>query len=91
MSTQTSKKPPHPSPAATTDLKLEVVVIPVSDVDRAGASTRALAGAGHRFRERSGFRARPDDTSRLAVLHHFGKGTHSAVPGSVQRTVPGRR
>jgi catechol 2,3-dioxygenase-like lactoylglutathione lyase family enzyme len=73
--------------AATVDLKLEVVVIPVSDVDRA-----------KRFYERLGWRLDADFASGedwrvvqmtppgspCSVL--FGKGLTTAVPGSVQGT-----
>jgi catechol 2,3-dioxygenase-like lactoylglutathione lyase family enzyme len=71
--------------AATVDLKLEVVVIPVSDVDRA-----------KRFYEGLGWRL---DADFMAGEHwrgvqmtppgspcsiHFGKGVTTAVPGSAQ-------
>jgi catechol 2,3-dioxygenase-like lactoylglutathione lyase family enzyme len=73
--------------AATADLKLEVVVIPVADVDRA-----------KRFYEGLGWRLDADfangDDWRLVQLTPpgsscsvmFGKGFTSAVPGSVQGT-----
>jgi catechol 2,3-dioxygenase-like lactoylglutathione lyase family enzyme len=73
--------------AATTDLKLEVVVIPVSDVDRA-----------KRFYESLGWRLDADFASgedwRLVQMTPpgspcsvmFGKGFTPAVPGSVQGT-----
>ena len=72
---------------ATTDLKLEVVVIPVSDVDRA-----------KRFYESLGWRPDADfsngDDWRLVQMTPpgspcsvmFGKGFTSAAPGSVQGT-----
>ena len=77
----------HIRTAATTDLKLEVVVIPVSDVDRA-----------RRFYESLGWRLDADFTngedwqlvqmtppgSPCSVM--FGKGFTTAVPGSVQGT-----
>jgi catechol 2,3-dioxygenase-like lactoylglutathione lyase family enzyme len=77
----------HIRTAATTDLKLEVVVIPVSDVDRA-----------KRFYESVGWRVDADFTngkdwhlvqmtppgSPCSVM--FGKGFTSAAPGSVQGT-----
>ena len=71
--------------AATVDLKLEVVVIPVSDVDRA-----------KRFYENLGWRVDADFPGpkgwRVVQMTppgspcsiHFGKGITAAVPGSVQ-------
>jgi catechol 2,3-dioxygenase-like lactoylglutathione lyase family enzyme len=71
--------------AATVDLKLEVVVIPVADVDRA-----------KRFYERLGWRLDADfangENWRGVQMTppgspcsiHFGKGITTAVPGSVQ-------
>jgi catechol 2,3-dioxygenase-like lactoylglutathione lyase family enzyme len=73
--------------AATVDLKLEVVIIPVSDVDRA-----------KRFYESLGWRldadfARGDDWRAVQLTPPgspcsviFGKGVTTAVPGSVQGT-----
>ena len=75
------------SPPATLDLKLEVVVLPVSDVDRA-----------KQFYEGLGWRLDADFTngedwrvvqmtppgSPCSVM--FGKGLTPAVPGSVQGT-----
>ena len=73
--------------AATIDLKLEVVVVPVSDVDRA-----------KRFYESLGWRLDADFTNgedwRLVQMTPpgspcsvmFGKGFTNAVPGSVQGT-----
>lgn len=75
------------TPAATVDLKLEVVVIPVSDVERA-----------KRFYENLGWRLDADfasgDEWRLVQLTPpgspcsvmFGKGFTTAVPGSLQGT-----
>ncbi len=71
--------------AAKVDLKLEVVVIPVSDVDRA-----------KRFYENLGWRVDADFTNgadwRVVQMTppgspcsiHFGKGVTTAVPGSVK-------
>ena len=88
MSTQTiHEDAAHIRTAATTDLKLEVVVIPVSDVDRA-----------KRFYESLGWRADADfasgDDWRLVQMTPpgslcsvmFGKGFTPAAPGSVQGT-----
>ena len=73
--------------AATVDLKLEVVVLPVSDVDRA-----------RRFYERLGWRVDADfasgDEWRVVQMTPpgspcsvmFGKGFTTSVPGSVQGT-----
>ena len=53
-STQTSNEhATQPRPPPTVDLKLEVVVIPVSDVDRAKRFYERLGvAAGRRFRRR---------------------------------------
>ena len=88
MSTQTiHEEATHSRNAATTDLKLEVVVIPVSDVDRA-----------KRFYESLGWRLDADfasgDAWRLVQMTPpgspcsvmFGKGFTPAAPGSVQGT-----
>ena len=85
-STQMSKEPVTQVPApATVDLKLEVVVIPVSDVDRA-----------KRFYENLGWRMDADFTAGdnwrgvqmtppgSPCSIQFGKGVTKAVPGSVQ-------
>ena len=84
--TQMRKEPVTQVPTpATVDLKLEVVVIPVSDVDRA-----------KRFYEGLGWRLDADFTAgdnwRGVQLTppgspcsiHFGKGVTAAVPGSAQ-------
>ncbi len=88
MSTQTIHENAADIPtAAVADLKLEVVVIPVSDVDRA-----------KRFYENLGWRPDADFTNgddwRLVQMTPpgspcsvmFGKGFTSAAPGSVQGT-----
>ena len=88
MSTQTiHEDATHIRTAATTDVKLEVVVIPVSDVDRA-----------KRFYEGLGWRLDADfangDDWRLVQMTPpgspcsvmFGKGFTPAVPGSAQGT-----
>ena len=88
MSTQTIHEDAvHVRTAATTDLKLEVVVIPVSNVDRA-----------RRFYDSLGWRLDADfasgDEWRLVQMTPpgspcsvmFGKGFTSEVPGSVQGT-----
>ena len=88
MSTQTTHEDAtHIRIDATTDLKLEVVVIPVSDVDRA-----------KRFYESLGWRLDADfasgDDWRLVQMTPpgspcsvmFGKGFTPAAPGSVQGT-----
>jgi catechol 2,3-dioxygenase-like lactoylglutathione lyase family enzyme len=84
-STQMQSEQATPSPSTgTVDMKLEVVVLPVSDVDRA-----------KRFYGGLGWRLDADFTSgdfRVVQLTppgsqcsiHFGKGLTPAVPGSVQ-------
>ena len=89
MSTQTiHSDAAHSRSVAKTDLKLEVVVIPVSDVDRAKEFYTSL-----------GWRPDADFTNgqdwRLVQMTPpgspcsvmFGKGFTSAVPGSVQGTM----
>src|SRR5713226_7771274 len=80
-----NNEPTTNASAATVEMKLEVVVIPVSDVDRA-----------KRFYERLGWRLDADfpgvDGFRVVQLTppgsqcsiHFGKRVTTAVPGSVQ-------
>jgi catechol 2,3-dioxygenase-like lactoylglutathione lyase family enzyme len=80
-----SERAPRVPTAATVDLKLEVVVLPVSDVDRAKT-----------FYERLGWRLDADftagDSWRAVQMTppgspcsiHFGKGITTAAPGSVQ-------
>src|SRR6202165_1008527 len=85
-STQMRSENPTQNPTAgVADLKLEVVVLPVSDVDRA-----------KRFYERLGWRMDADFTNGddWRVVHRtppgspcsilFGKGITTAEPGSVQ-------
>jgi catechol 2,3-dioxygenase-like lactoylglutathione lyase family enzyme len=88
MSTQTKQEDATPiRTAAGTDLKLEVIVVPVSDVDRA-----------RRFYESLGWRLDADFTNgddwRLVQMTPpgspcsvmFGKGFTTAAPGSMQGT-----
>jgi catechol 2,3-dioxygenase-like lactoylglutathione lyase family enzyme len=89
-STQVSTKqqPGTGAPAATTvDLKLEVVVIPVSDVDRA---KRFYAGLGWRedadFSNGKDWRVVQMTPPGSPCSIHFGKGITKATPGSVQGT-----
>ena len=71
--------------AATVDLKLEVVVIPVSDVDRA---KRFYGGLGWRldadFANNEGWRVVQFTPPGSPCSIHFGKGVTTAVPGSVK-------
>jgi catechol 2,3-dioxygenase-like lactoylglutathione lyase family enzyme len=80
-----NERAPQTPTAATVDLKLEVVVLPVSDVDRS-----------KRFYESLGWRLDADfpvsDSWRAVQMTppgspcsiHFGKGITTAAPGSVQ-------
>ena len=85
-STQTSNEHATQIPtAATVDLKLEVVVIPVSDVDRAKRFYESLGwrldadfAAGENWR---GVQMTPPG-SPCSI--HFGKGITTAAPGSVK-------
>src|SRR5690349_8889538 len=69
--------------AATNDLKLEVVVIPVSDVDRA---SRFYSSLGWRldadFAVGDSFRVVQFTPPGSACSVHFGTGLTSAAPGS---------
>jgi catechol 2,3-dioxygenase-like lactoylglutathione lyase family enzyme len=71
--------------AATVDMKLEVVVIPVSDVDRA---KRFYGGLGWRldadFVVGDTFRVLQFTPPGSPCSIHFGKGVTSAVPGSAR-------
>jgi predicted enzyme related to lactoylglutathione lyase len=71
--------------ADTVDMKLEVVVIPVSDVDRAKAF---YAGLGWRFdidlNVSENFRVVQFTPPGSACSIHIGKGTTPAAPGSAQ-------
>ena len=71
--------------AATVDLKLEVVVIPVADVDR---SKRFYEGLGWRldidFANGPDFRAVQMTPPGSACSIHFGKGITTAEPGSIR-------
>jgi len=85
-STQTSTEKVTAVPtAATVDLKLEVVVIPVADVDRA---KRFYEGLGWRldadFPGVGDFRGVQMTPPGSPCSIHFGKGVTTAVPGSVQ-------
>ena len=84
--TQTTKEQATPiATAATVDLKLEVVVIPVSDVDRA---KRFYEGLGWRldadFVNGENWRGVQMTPPGSPCSIHFGKGIGTAVPGSVQ-------
>ena len=86
MSTQTiPADATHIRTAATTDLKLEVVVIPVSDVDR---SKRFYEGLGWRidgeFTNGPDWRAVQMTPPGSPCSIHFGKGITTAAPGSVK-------
>jgi catechol 2,3-dioxygenase-like lactoylglutathione lyase family enzyme len=86
MITQTQSEPATQLPAAATvDLKLEVVVIPVSDVERA---KRFYEGLGWRldgdFVVGDSFRAVQMTPPGSPCSIHFGKGITTAAPGSVR-------
>ena len=85
-STQTIKEhAPETPTAATVDLKLEVVVIPVSDVDRA---KRFYKGLGWRldadFVSGENWRVVQMTPPGSPCSIHFGKGITKAAPGSFQ-------
>jgi len=86
MSTQVQTEHAKESPSAhTVDLKLEVVVIPVSDVER---SKRFYEGLGWRldadFAGAGDFRAIQMTPPGSPCSIHFGRGITTAAPGSVQ-------
>ena len=74
------------SEVGTIDMKLEVVTLPVSDVDRAKSFYQSL---GWRLdvdlADGEDFRAVQLTPPRSACSIHFGKGITTAEPGSVQR------
>jgi len=85
-STQTINEPATKTPtAATVDLKLEVVVLPVSDVDR---SKRFYENLGWRmdgdFTNGDAFHAVQMTPPGSPCSIHFGKGITTAAPGSVK-------
>jgi catechol 2,3-dioxygenase-like lactoylglutathione lyase family enzyme len=84
-STQTASEHATPAGAATNDLKLEVVVIPVADVDR---SKRFYEGLGWRldadFPAGDNWRVVQFTPPGSPCSIHFGKGITAATPGSVK-------
>ena len=85
-STQTSKEPAAKNPSAgKIDMKLEVVVVPVSDVDRA---KRFYLSMGWRldadFASGDSWRVVQVTPPGSACSFWFGKGLTKATPGSVQ-------
>ena len=88
MSTQTrSDDATRSGRAGTVELKLEVVVLPVADVDRA---KRFYEGLGWRldadFRAGDDFRGVQLTPPGSACSIHFGKGVTTAAPGSAKNT-----
>ncbi len=86
MSTQTRSEQATPrAGAGKVEMKLEVVVIPVSDVDRA---KRFYQGLGWRldadFPGKDDFRVVQMTPPGSPCSIHFGRGVTTAVPGSVQ-------
>jgi len=87
-STQTTnERVTNPATAATVDLKLEVVVLPVSDVDRA---KRFYEGLGWRldadFTNGKDWRGVQMTPPGSPCSIHFGKGVTTAAPGSAKNT-----
>lgn len=82
-----AEQPISESTAGMVDLKLEVVVIPVSDIDRA---KRFYEGLGWRldidFSLGDGFRGVQMTPPGSPASIHFGKGITPAAPGSVKNT-----
>jgi catechol 2,3-dioxygenase-like lactoylglutathione lyase family enzyme len=83
--TQVHTADPTRVPPATLDLKLEVVVLPVSDVDRA---KRFYEGLGWRldadFTNGGDWRGVQFTPPGSPCSIHFGKGITTAAPGSIQ-------
>ena len=84
--TQTSKaQATQTTTPATVDLKLEVVVIPVSDVDRAKSFYQGLGWrVDGDFAGKDNWRGVQVTPPGSPCSIHFGKGLTSAVPGSAQ-------
>jgi catechol 2,3-dioxygenase-like lactoylglutathione lyase family enzyme len=85
-STQVRSETASETPSARrVDMKLEVIVIPVSDVDR---SKRFYGGLGWRldadFVRGDAFRGVQFTSPGSSCSIHFGRGVTSAVPGSAQ-------
>ncbi len=80
------------SAAKKTETKLEVVVIPVSDVERA---KRFYQGLGWRldadFSAGDEWRGSPADASRLTLLHHLRQRIHVSGSRLSSGNVPRRR
>ena len=84
-STQVATEPMTHASAPTVDLKLEVIAIPISDIDRAKALLRRSGmEARRRFHGREGFSSGATDTSRIAILDPFLNLLSKGVPGSAQ-------
>jgi catechol 2,3-dioxygenase-like lactoylglutathione lyase family enzyme len=85
-STQTIKEPATGTPAAATvDLKLEVVVLPVSDVDRAKRFYQSLGWRlDGEFTTGPEWRAVQMTPPGSPCSIHFGKGITTMAPGSVK-------
>jgi catechol 2,3-dioxygenase-like lactoylglutathione lyase family enzyme len=69
----------------TIDMKLEVVTLPVSDVDRAKSFYQSLGWRLDIDLAGDDFRAVQFTPPRSQCSIHFGKGVTTAEPGSVQR------
>lgn len=84
-STRPSEKPSETSTAPAVDMKLEVVAIPVADVDR---SKSFYGGLGWRldadFAVGDAFRVVQFTPTGSPASIHFGKGITPAAPGSAQ-------
>jgi len=84
MTTATNRIRGDQAGVATVDMKLEAIVIPVSDVDRAEQFYRRLGWRQDVTPPGSGVFQFTPRGSWCSV--QFGKGLTSAAPGSVQRT-----
>jgi catechol 2,3-dioxygenase-like lactoylglutathione lyase family enzyme len=86
-STQMSQQPATRTPgAAAVDLKLEVVIMPVSDVDRAKAFYQKLGWRLDADFSNGDWRAMQMTPPGSPCSIIFGRGVTTAVPGSVQGT-----
>ena len=88
--TQLSNERTTPIPSTgKVDMKLEVVVIPVSDVDRAKRFYLSMGWRlGRRFRRGDSWRVRAGDASGLGVLFLLRQGTHEGNAGLRSGTAP---
>jgi hypothetical protein len=84
-SVQASSRPVEAESRGAVDLKLEVVVIPVADVDRSKEFYGSSAEARRRLSVRQRLPGRPVHAAGSRSSIQFGTNITSAVPGSRHR------